>query len=89
MSIDHDGAMPVYRQLAEILRGQIERGELAAGRRVPTESALAHTCGLGRDSVRKAVRILREAGLVESVQGRGTFVTRAVEELPGDAADEV
>uniref|UniRef100_UPI003F49AE20 GntR family transcriptional regulator n=1 Tax=Microtetraspora malaysiensis TaxID=161358 RepID=UPI003F49AE20 len=83
MSIDHEGATPVYRQLAALLRGQIERGELAPGRRVPTEAALAHTYGLGRDSVRKALRLLRDAGLIESVQGRGTFVKESAgDELP-------
>lgn len=71
-AIDHDSPAPVYRQLADILRRRIEAGELTG--RLPTEATLMHDYGLGRDSVRKALALLKEAGLVESVQGRGTFV---------------
>ncbi|MEU3162882.1 winged helix-turn-helix domain-containing protein [Streptosporangium sp. NPDC006930] len=74
MTIDHDGAVPVYRQLANLLRAQIASGELPPGRAIPAESRLMQIHDLGRDSVRKAVAILREEGLVVAVQGRGTFV---------------
>jgi DNA-binding FadR family transcriptional regulator len=52
----------------------------------PPRRSLAHTYALGRDSVRKALRLLREAGLVESVQGRRTFVTRRNQGGPGGRA---
>ncbi|WP_217709105.1 GntR family transcriptional regulator [Nonomuraea rhodomycinica] len=73
--VNHDAAMPVYRQLAAILRDQIASGHLAAGRVIPTEKVLMEVHDLGRDSVRKALALLREAQLIESVPGRGTFVT--------------
>lgn len=65
---------PRYLQLAEELRGQIMRGELAPGTAMPSETELAETSGLSRTSVRNAIRQLREWGLVRAEQGRGTYV---------------
>ena len=67
--------MPVYRQLAAILRDQIERGEYAPGRPIPSETRLMQEHGLARETVRKAVRLLAADGLVEVVPGRGVYVT--------------
>jgi GntR family transcriptional regulator len=77
VSIDRDGPIPVYQQLAAILRARIEAGELAAGRPVPSESTLMQEHGLARETVRKAVRVLRDEGLVQIVQGRGAYVLPA------------
>jgi DNA-binding GntR family transcriptional regulator len=74
MSIDHDGPTPLYRQLAAVLRAQILSGELPADRPIPSEQRLMQTHEVGRDTARKALRILREEGLVEPIQGRGTYV---------------
>ncbi|TDD54626.1 GntR family transcriptional regulator [Nonomuraea terrae] len=74
MTIDHDGIEPLYLQLAAILRDQIKSGELPPGRAIPAESRLMQIHEVGRDTVRKAVRLLRDEGLVVAVQGRGTFV---------------
>ncbi|GAA3225033.1 GntR family transcriptional regulator [Nonomuraea helvata] len=84
--VDHDAAMPVYRQLAVILRDQIASGQLRSGRAIPTEKVLMEEHGLGRDSVRKALGLLREAGLIEAVQGRGTFVTERAHERAQEQA---
>ena len=65
---------PRYLQLAEELRGQITRGELAPGTAMPSETELADTHSLSRTSVRNAIRQLREWGLVRAEQGRGTYV---------------
>jgi GntR family transcriptional regulator len=75
VSIDRDGPTPVYVQLAAILRGRIERGEIAPGRALPSETTLMQEHGLARETVRKAVRVLRDEGLVQIVQGRGAYVT--------------
>lgn len=72
--IRHDSAVTVYRQLAAILRDAIESGELAPGMPVPSESSLMQEHGISRDSVRKAMDVLRVEGLVITVQGKGTFV---------------
>ncbi len=74
MSIDHRAARPVYLQLADILRARIATGELVAGRALPSETTLMQEHGIARETARKAVRVLRDEGLVEIVQGRGSYV---------------
>ncbi|GGS88677.1 hypothetical protein GCM10010176_035590 [Nonomuraea spiralis] len=74
MTIDHDGPTPLYVQLANLLRAQIEDGTLPPNRPIPTEQRLMHDHELGRDTVRSAVKILRDEGLLMAVRGRGTFV---------------
>jgi DNA-binding GntR family transcriptional regulator len=74
VTIDYEGETPVWRQLAEILRGQIAAGEYKHGQRMPSETTLVQQHGLARGTVRKAVDALVTEGLVRRVQGRGTFV---------------
>jgi DNA-binding GntR family transcriptional regulator len=73
--IDHDSDVPVYIQLAGILRGQIERGELAPRRPVPSKRTLKEQYGIAGGTVDKAMDLLRAEGLVKTVQGRGIYVT--------------
>jgi GntR family transcriptional regulator len=75
VSIDRDGPVPLYEQLAVILREGIEAGDYPPGRALPSEAALMQEHGLARETVRKAVRVLRDDGLVQIVQGRGAYVT--------------
>ena len=74
VTIDHGSREPVYLQLANILTAQIESGELRVGRTIPSEKVLQETYGVGRGTVRSAVMVLRERGLVDTVPQRGTFV---------------
>lgn len=74
MSIDHDSGLPPWRQLAAILRGQIERGELVS--RVPSEKTLSQEYGIAHATVRKALALLREEGLIETHPGWGSSVKR-------------
>jgi hypothetical protein len=55
---------PLYQQLASILRGMIERGELEPGQPLPSESTLQEEHDLSRGNVRMAIRTLRDEGLV-------------------------
>ncbi|HEY8534040.1 MAG TPA: GntR family transcriptional regulator [Micromonospora sp.] len=65
---------PRYLQLAEELRGQILRGKLPAGSPLPSATDLATTSGMSRTTVRHAIQLLREWGLVRGDEGRGTVV---------------
>lgn len=76
VSVDHDAETPLWQQLAGILRAQIRSGELPPGRIMPSESTLMQEHGLARGTVRKAIDALVQEGLVNRVQGRGTFVRR-------------
>jgi DNA-binding GntR family transcriptional regulator len=66
--------IPRYRQLAEELRQRIEDGTYPVGGRMPTEVDLIEATGYARDTVRAAMRLLREAGWVTVTHGLGTFV---------------
>lgn len=68
--------VPLYRQLAAILRKRIENGELPPGRPIPSKRALRQEHGVSGQTVDKAVRILKDEGLVRTVPGLGLFVTR-------------
>jgi len=74
VTVDHDAATPLWTQLADILRKQILAGKLPSGRVIPSESTLMQEHELARGTVRKAIDALVAEGLVERVQGRGTFV---------------
>jgi GntR family transcriptional regulator len=72
--IDLRSTVPAYRQLADILTAQIASGELQSDSPVPSETTLVQQYGLARGTVRRAIEVLRDAGLVVTVQGRGTYV---------------
>jgi DNA-binding GntR family transcriptional regulator len=74
VTIDHEGDVPVYLQLAAILRGQIERGEIPPRRPLPSINRLAQEYGIARGSAEKAVQVLRDEGRVRTVIGRGVYV---------------
>jgi DNA-binding GntR family transcriptional regulator len=72
-------ANPMYRQIAEDLRGQIESGGLAPGQQLRTELELRDHYGASRNTVRDAIKWLTNLGLVETKPGQGTFVTRTID----------
>lgn len=72
--IDHEGPVTPYRQLAEILKARIARGDWAEGRPIASETRLVQEYGLARSTVRRAIAALAEDGAVWTVQGRGTYV---------------
>lgn len=83
VTIDHDGDMPVHRQLANILREQIMRGEIELDRPIPSEPSLQRQYGLERESVRRAVQVLRDEGLLYTLEGQGDYVSSRAEETGG------
>ncbi|WP_067132835.1 GntR family transcriptional regulator [Microtetraspora malaysiensis] len=72
--LDREGPIPVYKQVAEIIRRRIDHGELKAGDAVPSEVELEAEYGIARMTARRVARELRELGLVHTIQGEGTFV---------------
>ncbi len=75
MNTHHDPALPKYQQLARFLQQQIQQGHLQPGDQLPTEEQLCRAHGLSRGTVRQAIHVLEQQGLLKKVQGRGTFVT--------------
>lgn len=69
---------PMYRQIAEDLRRQIEAGELAPGAQLRTELELREKYDASRNTVRDAIKLLITRGLVETRPGQGTFVVQKI-----------
>jgi GntR family transcriptional regulator len=63
-----------YRAIADELRAQVASGELGAGRLLPSESDLSRAHAVSRVTVRKALEVLRDEGLIDARQGFGWFV---------------
>ncbi len=64
----------VFEQAVKQLRQLILEGSLVVGERLPTEQELGVKLGVGRSSIREALRVLEAEGLVEVRRGAGTFV---------------
>jgi GntR family transcriptional regulator len=71
-------ANPMYRQIAEDLRAQIESGELQPGQQLRTELELREKYNASRNTVRDAIKWLTNLGLVETKPGQGTFVVHKI-----------
>ncbi len=70
---------PMYRQIAEGLRAEIESGALQPGQQLLTETELQERYNASRNTVRDAIRWLMSLGLVETRPGQGTFVTKKMD----------
>ena len=66
--------IPYYYQIANLLRGKIESGELFAGMKLPKELDLSKHFGVSRVTLRQALAILEKEGLVTRERRKGTFV---------------
>ena len=70
-----------YMRVAEDITARIRSGELSPGTRLRAERDLAEFYGVAYGTVRRAMRVLRDRGLIETIHGRGTYVAE-----PGPAA---
>jgi GntR family transcriptional regulator len=80
--------LPMYLQIADDLRRQIESGILARGEKLPTESELGEKYDVSRNTVRDAIGRLTELRLVEPRPGKGTYVTEAIEAFVTDLSPQ-
>jgi GntR family transcriptional regulator len=74
--IDDSGPEPIYRQIADYIAGRIDAGELQPGMKLAAERDLAEEYGVAYLTVRRAIRLLRERGLIVTSVGRGNYVAR-------------
>jgi GntR family transcriptional regulator len=72
--IKKDRFEPAYAQLAAILRRQIAGGVYPPGEKIPSEPSISKQYGISIMTVRQAIGVLTEQGLIERVRGSGTFV---------------
>ena len=83
INLRRESESPLYRQISEQIRAQIDSGELPAGARLPASRSLARQLGLSRISIVNAYADLRAAGYVSAQAGRGTYVARDREPAGG------
>lgn len=72
-----DSSIPLYLQVSNDLRAKIERGVYRAGQKIPPEPELSQLYAVSRITVRKAIQLLVEDGLLSKLQGKGTFVCQS------------
>jgi DNA-binding GntR family transcriptional regulator len=75
VTVDHASPTPAYEQLANVLRARIAAGEWSTGP-LPSVKALQDEYDVGRDTVLRAIDMLRSEGLVFTVPRRGTYVAQ-------------
>src|SRR5918994_1940024 len=80
--------MTRVREVTERLSERIRAGDWPVGARIPTEPQLVEAFGVGRNTVREAVRALVHAGVLERRQGSGTYVV-STDELAGAVARKI
>lgn len=73
----------IVRQLADMIR----RGEIKPGDRLPPERELAQAFGVGRPTLRQALTVLTEAGVVEVLPGSGVYLRKPIGESSGSAGN--
>src|ERR1700730_8471471 len=76
---DADSRVPRYLRVASVLRRRIRDAHWAVGGRIATLEQLEREFGVARVTVRQSIELLQSEGLLKSLQGRGTFVTKAIE----------
>jgi len=72
--VDRTSSQPIYSQLASWIETTINSGDWQTEFKFPGEVELAKSLGVSRGSLRKAISILIEKGLVVQIHGKGTFV---------------
>jgi GntR family transcriptional regulator len=75
VAIDHASPVPLHEQVAGAIRRSIADGEAVTGERLPPARDLAAVLGVNANTVFRALRALRDEGLVEFRRGRGVTVS--------------
>lgn len=83
--LDRDSAVPLYYQLQEVLKREIDAGDWAPGQLLPSEAAFEARLGLSRTVVRKALDVLEADGQVVRRKGLGTTVAQPKQSFGGTA----
>ena len=66
--------IPIYQQLVDTVRAAVQKGELSAKEKLPTVQQLSEMLGVARGTIKRAYDELERLGLVEKLQGSGTFI---------------
>lgn len=83
MKIDETKASPKYIQLRDILLRYLEEEQYTADQKIPTEDELITRFQVSRVTVRKALQVLVDDGVIYKVQGSGSFFSGKIPDIPG------
>lgn len=75
LQLDFHSGLPIYTQIVNQVQSQLVNGILKPGNQLPTVRALASELRVNFNTVARAYRILDEARIISTQQGRGTFIT--------------
>ena len=75
LQIDFRSGLPIYTQIVNQVQAQVVSGKLQHDDQLPTVRALAEELRINFNTVARAYRILDEARIISTQQGRGTFIT--------------
>ena len=79
--ISNSNGKPIYEQIIDQIKAAIVSGELAEGEQLPSIRALANSLRVSAITTKRAYADLEAAGLIETVQGKGTYVAGGNAEL--------
>jgi|SRR5690554_124228 GntR family transcriptional regulator len=94
LHIDFRSGLPIYTQIVQQVQAQVAGGILQPGDQLPTVRALAEELRVNFNTVARAYRILDEARIISTQQGRGTYITdvphpKVREKLRREALEEL
>jgi GntR family transcriptional regulator len=75
LHLDFHSGLPIYSQIVEQVQSQLANGILKPGDQLPTVRALAEELRVNFNTIARAYRMLDEARIISTQQGRGTFIT--------------
>lgn len=75
LQIDFRSGLPIYTQIVNQVQAQVAGGNIRPGDQLPTVRALAEELRVNFNTVARAYRILDEARIISTQQGRGTYIT--------------
>jgi GntR family transcriptional regulator len=75
LQIDFRSGLPIYTQIVNQVQAQVAGGMLKPGDQLPTVRALAEELRVNFNTIARAYRILDEARIISTQQGRGTYIT--------------
>ena len=75
LRLDFHSGLPIYTQIVNQIQSQLANGILMPGDQLPTVRALAQELRVNFNTVARAYRILDEARVISTQQGRGTYIT--------------
>ena len=94
LQLDFHSGLPIYTQIVNQIQSQLANGILKPGDQLPTVRALAIELSINFNTVARAYRILDEARIISTQQGRGTYITEipppeVTEQLRQDSLSEL